>query len=104
MSDELRVEVDRLRDAARFISDKARTIKDGVVQLDNTIGKELLTDGWRGKAASAYDESWVEWKQGADKVVAALEASAANLIDAAHRYEMRDFTNQDAIRRAGEQV
>ncbi|WP_405160807.1 WXG100 family type VII secretion target [Nocardia sp. NBC_01499] len=104
MSDELRVEVDRLREAARFITDRARTIKDGVVQLDNTIGKELLADGWRGKAASAYDESWVEWKQGAGEVVAALETSATNLIDAAHRYEMRDFTNRDAITRAGEQV
>ncbi|PXX60388.1 WXG100 family type VII secretion target [Nocardia tenerifensis] len=102
MSDELQVEVARLRDAARFIADKAQTIKDGVVRLDNTIGKELLADGWQGKAASAYDESWVEWKQGAEEIVAALEASARNLVDAAIRYEMRDVGNKDAIVRAGE--
>lgn len=104
MSDELQVELARLRDAARFIADKARTIKDGVVGLDNTIGKGLLADGWQGKAASAYDESWVEWRQGADEIVAALETSAGSLVEAAVRYEMRDTGNSDAISRAGEQV
>ncbi|WP_280454362.1 WXG100 family type VII secretion target [Nocardia brasiliensis] len=104
MSDELQVEPDRLREAARFIAGTAQTIKDGVARLDQTVGKELLADGWQGKAASAYDESWVEWKQGADDVVAALEESAANLVDAAYRYEMRDQTNRDAITQAGEQV
>ncbi|MFE7802910.1 WXG100 family type VII secretion target [Nocardia sp. NPDC057440] len=104
MSDELRVEVDRLRDAARFIADKAQTIRVGVVQLDNTVGKELLSDGWQGKAASAYDESWVEWKQGADEIVAALETSAAKLLESAHRYEMRDLANSDALTQAQDQV
>ncbi|WP_327118878.1 WXG100 family type VII secretion target [Nocardia sp. NBC_01730] len=104
MSDELEAEVDQLREAARFISDKAQIIRDQVALLDTTIGKELLADGWQGKAASAYDESWVEWKQGADEIVAALDTSAANLLDAANRYQIRDFANQDSITRAGEQV
>ncbi|CAM4521981.1 WXG100 family type VII secretion target [Nocardia ninae] len=102
MSDELQVEPDRLRDAARFIADKAQIIKDGIVQLDKTVGQELLADGWQGNAASAYDESWIEWKQGADDIAAALEESASNLVDAAHRYEMRDQVNRDAIAQAGE--
>ncbi|MBF6221105.1 WXG100 family type VII secretion target [Nocardia abscessus] len=104
MSDELQVEVDRLRDASRFIADKAQLVRDRVAQLDNTIGKELLADGWRGSAASAYDESWIEWKQGADDIVAALETSAANLADAANRYEFRDTTNRDAITQLGNQL
>ncbi|WP_433576677.1 WXG100 family type VII secretion target [Nocardia brasiliensis] len=104
MSDELQVEPNRLRDVARVIVEKAQTIRDGVGRLDTTVGKELLADGWQGRAASAYDESWVEWKQGADEIVSALETAAANLVDAAHRYEMRDRESRDTISRAGEQV
>ncbi|WP_433578727.1 WXG100 family type VII secretion target [Nocardia brasiliensis] len=101
---ELRVEADQLREAARFVSEKARRIKDGVGKLDGTVGRELLVDGWQGKAASAYDESWVEWKQGAEQIVAALEDSAANLLTAANEYELRDTNFRDAIDRAGGQV
>jgi WXG100 family type VII secretion target len=101
---ELQVDVDRLRETARFITNKAQVIKDEVCKLDNTVGRELLVDGWQGGAASAYDESWVEWKQGADGIVAALETSAAKLLTAADQYEMRDFANRDAINQAGEQV
>ncbi|GAA5096960.1 WXG100 family type VII secretion target [Nocardia iowensis] len=101
---ELQVEVDRLRETARFISHKAQVIKDGIGKLDGTVGRELLVDGWQGGAASAYDESWVEWKQGADEIVAALESSAASLLVAADQYMMRDFANRDAINQAGEQV
>jgi WXG100 family type VII secretion target len=97
VSDELRVEVDRLREASRFAADKAQAIRDELTKLDDTIGKELLADGWQGKAASAYDESWVEWKAGADTIIAALEESASSLADAATQYEMRDTTNRDAI-------
>ncbi|MFQ6331611.1 WXG100 family type VII secretion target (plasmid) [Nocardia sp. CWNU-33] len=97
MSDDLHVEVDRLREASRFVADKAQSIRDELKKLDDTIGKELLADGWRGKAASAYDESWLEWKHGADTVIAALEESSANLAEAANQYETRDTTNRDAI-------
>ncbi|WP_329405704.1 WXG100 family type VII secretion target [Nocardia vinacea] len=97
MSGELQVEVDRLRETARFTSGKAQAIRDELKKLDDTIGKELLADGWQGKAASAYDESWLEWKHGAETVIAALEESSANLAEAANQYQTRDTTNQDAI-------
>ncbi|MEU4651722.1 WXG100 family type VII secretion target [Nocardia fluminea] len=97
MSNELTVDVDRLRSAARFAKDKAQTIRDELTRLDNTMGKELLVDGWQGKAASAYDESWVEWKAGAQTVIEALEQSATSLADAATQYELRDNANRDAI-------
>ncbi|MFI2477818.1 WXG100 family type VII secretion target [Nocardia xishanensis] len=95
--EELRVDVDRMRAVSRFVADKARVIRDELARLDSTIGKELLADGWQGKAASAYDESWVEWKQGADTIVAALEESAAGLAEAAIQYEMQDEANSAAI-------
>ncbi|MGQ4619752.1 WXG100 family type VII secretion target [Nocardia sp. R7R-8] len=97
MSEELHVEVARLREAARFAADKAQAIREELKTIDDTIGRELLADGWQGVAASAYDESWVEWKRGAGTVIDALEQSAASLAEAATRYEMRDAANRDAI-------
>jgi ESAT-6 family protein len=35
---------------------------------------EALLDGWRGAAATAYGEGWTEWRDGADLVLAGLEA------------------------------
>ncbi|MFB8281208.1 WXG100 family type VII secretion target [Nocardia colli] len=97
MSGELQVKVDRLREAARFAADRAAAIRTELTKLDDTIGKNLLVDGWQGRAASAYDESWVEWKHGAETIIAALEESSVNLAEAATRYESRDATNSDAI-------
>ncbi len=104
MAGELQVRVDQLRVASRFIADKAQTIRERLERLDETIGRELLADGWQGRAASAYDESWVEWKRGADQIVAALETSAMNLADAANRYELRDGANADGLTGLGNQV
>lgn len=36
----------------------------------------LLDGGWRGVAATAYGEGWLEWREGADQVLAGLEAMA----------------------------
>ncbi|WP_063053040.1 WXG100 family type VII secretion target [Nocardia arthritidis] len=104
MAGELQVRVDQLRASSRFIAAKAQTIRERLERLDETIGSELLTDGWQGRAASAYDESWVEWERGADQIIAALETSATNLADAANRYEFRDGTNADGLTGIGNQV
>ncbi|MGW5456992.1 WXG100 family type VII secretion target [Nocardia sp. NPDC003979] len=97
MSDDLNVHVDRLRAAAQFTGDKAEGIRSELTKLDNTIGKELLVDGWQGTAASAYDESWLEWKHGAESIIAALTDTAALLAQAATQYESTDTSNRDAI-------
>ncbi|MEV4127373.1 WXG100 family type VII secretion target [Nocardia sp. NPDC049707] len=86
VSGELQIEVDRLREAARFASGEAQAIRDELLKLDDAIGKELLAEGWQGKAASAYDESWLEWKHGSETVIAALEESSADLAEAAASY------------------
>ncbi|WP_040786018.1 WXG100 family type VII secretion target [Nocardia pneumoniae] len=104
MADELQVDVLRLREAARFVGDKAQVIRERVRELDRTIGAELLADGWQGKAASAYDESWVEWRDAAEEIVAALESSAVSLADAANRHEMQDAARRDAINGVGRLV
>ncbi|RJO77659.1 WXG100 family type VII secretion target [Nocardia panacis] len=99
MSEELRVNPERLREAARFIAEKAQTIRDRVKGLDDTVGRGLLCGGWRGRTASVYDESWMEWKTGADDVVAGLESSALKLVEAANRYQAQDAHTADQIAR-----
>ncbi|GAB2727467.1 WXG100 family type VII secretion target [Nocardia thraciensis] len=103
MSGGVQVDAVRLREAAGFIGDKARYIREKVTQLDRTVGHDLLTDGWRGRSASAYDESWLEWKAGADAIVEALEQSAADLASAATQYEIQDERNRDSITQVGGQ-
>ncbi|MDF1604056.1 WXG100 family type VII secretion target [Nocardioides sp. YIM 152315] len=39
----------------------------------------LLDGGWRGTAATAYAEGWSGWRDGADQVLAALEAMTSLL-------------------------
>ncbi|MGY5311643.1 WXG100 family type VII secretion target [Nocardia gipuzkoensis] len=102
MGDTVRVEPDRLREAAGFAGMKADIIEERVDQLDKTIGRELLVDGWQGQAASAYDESWLEWLRGARQIVDALRDSATQLAAAADLYEAMDGDNADAMRRVGE--
>ncbi|WP_280339746.1 WXG100 family type VII secretion target [Nocardia neocaledoniensis] len=96
---ELHVDVGELRSTAAFVAGQATAIRDRVKKLDDTIGKELLADGWQGKAASAYDESWLEWKAGAETVAAALTESADKLLEAANAYETQDQANAAATER-----
>ncbi|WP_254190517.1 WXG100 family type VII secretion target [Nocardia noduli] len=97
LASEVQVQVDRLREAATFAAGKADAIRDELTKLDNSVGKELLVDGWQGRAASAYDESWKEWKQGAETVIAALGDTSSLLSAVAVQFEVRDAANAAAI-------
>ncbi|WP_280317630.1 WXG100 family type VII secretion target [Nocardia wallacei] len=100
MTNPFRVDPARLRDASRFVADKAQAMRDRLKQLDDMIGKRLLAEGWDGMAAVKYDGSWTEWKQGADAVIAALDASATKLAEAANLYEAQEQSNSAAIGQA----
>lgn len=50
----------------------------------------LLDDGWRGAAATAYAAGWSEWRDGADQVLAGLEAMVALLREVEVSFEERD--------------
>ncbi|WP_280365718.1 WXG100 family type VII secretion target [Nocardia wallacei] len=97
MTDPMRVDPVRLREASRFVADKAQAMRDGLKVLDDTIGKRLLAEGWEGKAATGYDDSWTEWHQGADAIIAALAESAAKLAEAANAYEAQECANRSSI-------
>ncbi|MBB5918492.1 WXG100 family type VII secretion target [Nocardia transvalensis] len=97
----MQVDPARLREAAAYIGGKARYLGEKIAELDRTVGRELLADGWQGRSASAYDESWLEWKAGADAIVEALEQSASDLAATATLYEAQDERNSDSIAQAG---
>ncbi|WP_261392665.1 WXG100 family type VII secretion target [Rhodococcus sp. BP22] len=97
MSDNLQVDTHQIREASRQADQKAQAIRDELRRLDSTIGQELLVDGWKGKAASAYDESWLEWKHGAETVAAALEDSSVQLALTADAYDATEASNHSQI-------
>ena len=79
-------------------------MRDRLKQLDDTIGKRLLAEGWDGTAAASYDGSWSEWKRGADSVIAALDESVTQLAETAHLYEAREHDNRDTIAQVASQL
>lgn len=60
----------------------------------------LLIDGWQGRAASTYDESWVEWRNGAENIIGALNDLAQVLRAAADDYEQTDDDTSVAVSNA----
>jgi hypothetical protein len=51
MADRMKVDPGRLREASRFVAGKAQAMRERLKQLDDTIGKRLLSEGWDGRAA-----------------------------------------------------
>lgn len=89
-----------MRDAVSAIEARADTLAQRLHTLDETVGKGLLIDGWRGTAASAYDESWVEWRNGAENIIGALHDLAQLLRAAADDYEQTDDDTSVAVSNA----
>ncbi|OXR40501.1 hypothetical protein B7C42_07440 [Nocardia cerradoensis] len=97
MVDQMRVDPVKLREASRFVADKAQVMRERLKTLDDTVGKRLLAEGWTGSAASGYDGSWTEWKKGAAVVIEALDESSFKLADAANVYEAQENRNSGGI-------
>ncbi|WP_256990986.1 WXG100 family type VII secretion target [Rhodococcus sp. 06-235-1A] len=86
----LQVSPDQMRATVAEVEAKADTLAQRLRTLDKTVGDELLVDGWQGIAASAYDESWIEWRHGAENIIGALRDLAQLLRAAADDYEQTD--------------
>ena len=70
-----------------------------LVQL-RRMADDVLTSGWRGQAAAAFDRAWTCWDAGAREVVAALSDLAELLGDTGRAYELRDAVSSDQLRMA----
>lgn len=100
LADQMRVDPAKLREASRFVTDKAQVMRERLKALDDTVGKRLLAEGWTGSAASGYDGSWTEWKKGAEAVIEALDESSFKLADAANVYEAQENRNRGGIQQS----
>lgn len=100
LADQMRVDPAKLREASRFVADKAQAMRERLKTLDDTVGKRLLAEGWTGSAASGYDGSWTEWKKGAEAVIEALDESSFKLADAANVYEAQENRNRGGIQQS----
>ncbi|APE37966.1 hypothetical protein BOX37_02520 [Nocardia mangyaensis] len=68
---------DEVTDAGTYVQQVAETLVNGLASLDVDVNS-LLTS-WKGTSADAYSDGWIEVKQGADTVLAALAAMAESL-------------------------
>jgi WXG100 family type VII secretion target len=60
----------------------------------------VLTEAWRGPAATAFDRAWCAWEVGAREVILALDQLAELLAASEREYALRDLVSGDELRRA----
>lgn len=99
MSD-LGVTTSALAGVAGELDSVADGLRTGLGSLDGEVSA-LLGSGWSGEAASAYDDVWREWHDGAQRVVEGLMRMSALLQDAAQRYDATDASGAANISGAG---
>jgi WXG100 family type VII secretion target len=61
---------------------------------------DVLTAGWRGPAAAAFERGWSCWDVAAREVVGALEELAELLHETGRAYELCDVASSDGLRLA----
>lgn len=71
-------------------------LHDELVRLRREVDT-VLTEQWRGAAASAFDRAWAQWHEGACEVVAALDRLAELLADAGRAYGWSDTTGAERL-------
>jgi len=60
------------------IEDAACRLRADRDRISDRVGT-LLDGGWQGGAATSYAAGWAEWREGADQVLAGLEAMVSLL-------------------------
>ena len=61
----------------------------------------LLSGGWRGQAATGFGQGWELWLQGANDVLAALDAMGRLLGETGRDYQRTDASSADHLRGSG---
>ncbi len=73
---------------------------DGELVLVRRLADDVLTSGWRGAAATAFDHAWGCWDAAARQVAGALSELADLLGDTGRAYELSDAVSADVLRLA----
>lgn len=62
----------------------------------------LLSDGWRGQAATGFGHGWELWQRGARDVLDALQEMGRLLGETGRDYRSTDTSSAGVVREAGE--
>lgn len=83
-----------LAQAEDLVATIAKDVKSERATLGGVV-EGFLGDGWTGAAASQYGEAWADWRDGADRLLDALERVSTSMGIA-----RRELTSSD-VRAAG---
>ena len=92
---ELNVSVDELIDASVSVENIANDIDGGVRAFAAEV--DCLLSEWSGLSANQFEGSWVEWQDGASRVVEALRMSSGLLADGARSYASQDTATRETL-------
>ncbi|WP_100484620.1 WXG100 family type VII secretion target [Mycobacteroides abscessus] len=81
--------------ASDLAADVATDLKAELERLTQVW--ENLSSTWEGRAASAFNPEWDEWKEGAAKVIEALNGAAKTLAQHAYTFTDVDTGNSGNI-------
>lgn len=95
MVGQLIADVDEVYEIAWFAEGVVDVLSGGIESASGDVSQLLV--GWHGNAATAYGSAWSELREGAQKLVATLEAIAATVHNSAARYEERDRASASSI-------
>ncbi|AMO07910.1 MULTISPECIES: WXG100 family type VII secretion target [Mycobacteriaceae] len=89
MSGSVEVITSELHVAAGRLRASAQRLQDGLSSVDLETGN-LLSSGWKGEAATAFEKYWDQWHNGAGQVVRALQTMSDALDEAGRVYAAQD--------------
>jgi WXG100 family type VII secretion target len=89
------VSFDALAEQSDQLDGVADSMSERVSRTIDTVD-ELLTQGWSGAAADAFDAAFAEWQEGATDCVAVLKSLVSELRAAATDYASNEQGNLDA--------
>lgn len=99
---DLRVSIDEVVDASTHATNVADDIDGGLKSFGSEVDA-FLTE-WVGLSSTAFDESWLEWQEGAGRVLAGLRKSAALLARSAGEYAHQEQANVEALQHTSDGI
>jgi WXG100 family type VII secretion target len=85
---EIKLRADEARDMAAHVQTEAGTARDQMDALRDYLNN--LSDSFTGQAATAFDNTFNDWKQGSDQMLDSLEQLGEFLNQAATAIEDTD--------------
>jgi WXG100 family type VII secretion target len=95
MSAPLNVDPAQLHAASGLAADAARDMQR---ELDQLVHRwEDVSGTWDGVASRAYQPEWDQWREGARKVIAALDSTSVLLTQHAYEFPQGDQSSASSI-------